>query len=277
MSYPITIYDGKGNIKQEISAQDADRLYWSEFSNLTEQVYAPGAIVTVGQIVRKKRVMKCLHCKKDFLGNSRAKFCPYTALTSAEDNCKQSFYREKAGIKRGNREPVECKMCKKMFICGTGNIRKYCHAPCTSAIMIKSKQPAPRDYACVSCGEMFKSVKRRSFAKYCHNPCNPKNTEKRRDEAKERRRIAKVVPCKEIVIVEKKCSLCEEPFKTHKKNRIYCWNPCPADSSAEGNRVSVSCKMCKEIFLASRNGRIYCNLPCNYESHQAQIKRDLRP
>lgn len=230
--HEVRRYDGKGNLIGVISPEECQQRYWQEFTGMTEQRHTPESIKNLGTIlvrkpvVKRTREMTCVQCGKKFMGTSRSKFCTYTAVTPASENCKLAYYRAKTASKWTKLKPGTCVMCKREFMLTRGKFRKFCRNPCTHELLIKSKQLPPKEYDCISCGQKFMSVKKRGYAKYCHNPCTPAKNAIRR--AKNKERWAKV---KEMVsngkpVMTKTCSLCEKEFLTHKKNRIYCGDPC---------------------------------------------------
>jgi|APSaa5957512535_1039671.scaffolds.fasta_scaffold28621_4 hypothetical protein len=279
MSYmhEVRRYDGEGKLIETISPAEVKRRYWAEFVDLSEQEHTPESLANVGTIsirngiVRKKSGRVCAHCGKSFLGGPRAKFCPFVPEGG---NCKSRYYQAEAAKKRDALPPIKCKMCGKDFKAVRGTYRKFCHDPCTHHLLIESRRPAPRDYDCLSCGKAFKSVKRRGFAKYCHAPCTPDNNEQRRVAARNRRRVLKAELARGLKMIDKICSLCEKPFKTHKKNRIYCGEPCSDSESKKVGRAEYLCKLCREPMKQGTVNRKYCGEPCNYELYHAQLRRD---
>jgi len=278
--HEVRRYDGKGNLIGVISPEECQQRYWAEFGDMTTQQHTPETISNMGTvlvrpIVKRTREMTCVQCGKKFMGTSRSKFCTYTGATPAENNCKLAHYRAKTAANRAKVKPKECVMCKRSFLPIQGQFRKFCRNPCTHELLIKSQQLPPKEYDCISCGKKFMSVKKRGYAKYCQNPCTPTKNAIRRAKAKKRWAEVREMVSQGKPMIAKTCSLCEKDFLTHKKNRVYCGDPCSDNEAKRLGRATVLCKLCKDPIESGKPHQKYCQKPCNYELYHAQMRRNL--
>jgi hypothetical protein len=113
----VKIFDGKGNLKKVISAQQVSKAFWDKVSR------DPGGL---RPSVKELKIIKCGYCKELFRQkNLRDRYCKKPGLPDSQQ-CQRLNYAEKT--KKPTSKGI-CDICKKPFT-KRGNRTKYCGNPC---------------------------------------------------------------------------------------------------------------------------------------------------
>jgi hypothetical protein len=236
MIYEMRVYDKDDNLKATVSAELCNKIYWSEFHCMTEQVHTPeslsalGGIVIHKPIVRRTREMECTHCHKKFMGNSRSRFCTYTAVTPPEENCKLMHYKAKALAKRKNYPPKPCGLCSKSFT-PKSSIAKFCLLPCTTALYRQHMTPKTKKMKCRMCGGKFTRVTSSGYARYCQNPCTS-------------RLNAKANYKSQSTMKKKACQTCKTFYKPRSNRQRFCRKECVVALERKYPRFDITRNRC---------------------------------
>jgi len=176
MMHEMRVYDKHGNLKKTVPEEECLRRFWSEFEQFTPQKHTLKSLANLGIAgvslpnINRTRERTCINCKKKFKGPATSKYCTYTAVTEAKNNCKLLYYKKRAATKKSKRKPIACNMCKKDFIPRAKSSR-FCHSPCDSELYRQSQAPATRTYECGLCKKKFEVPNSTGHVVYCGQPC----------------------------------------------------------------------------------------------------------
>ena len=125
--HPVRIFDGKGKLKKEISAETLVKKFWDDLYGEHKPIKNP-------TVMQRERTIICAKpgCgKKQIVFNHNAKYC------SKECASKNSNFKI-TELRKANKVYKNCKKCGKQFI-GFAN-RSYCNDPCNSAFQAHYKK-----------------------------------------------------------------------------------------------------------------------------------------